>query len=116
MAISLRYALAGLAAGSITGILGSGGGLILVPLLTRLSKEDSSRVFPYSLSIMLPICLCSLLLQLLTVNNHDDCRGTDFGNIAAALGKLTSQESHGIGFAAACRTKVGTALAAFFGH
>lgn len=63
MAISLRYALAGLAAGSITGILGSGGGLILVPLLTRLSKEDSSRVFPYSLSIMLPICLCSLLLQ-----------------------------------------------------
>lgn len=63
MRIDLRYVAAGLAAGSITGILGSGGGLILVPFLTVLCKEDSEMVFPRSLSIMLPICLCSLLAQ-----------------------------------------------------
>lgn len=59
----LSFAAAGLAAGTVTGILGSGGGLVLVPLLRLLNKEDSKAVFPYSLSIMLPICLVSLLLQ-----------------------------------------------------
>lgn len=63
MPVSLRYAVAGLAAGSVTGILGSGGGLVLVPLLALLCREDSESLFPYSLSIMFPICLCSLLVQ-----------------------------------------------------
>ena len=63
MRTAIRYAVVGLAAGSVTGILGSGGGLVLVPLLTLLSQEDSESVFPYSLGIMFPICLCSLLVQ-----------------------------------------------------
>lgn len=63
MRVALRYIVAGFAAGAITGILGSGGGLILVPFLTVLCKEDSEMVFPSSLGIMLPICLCSLLAQ-----------------------------------------------------
>lgn len=63
MNIYVRYAAAGLAAGAVTGILGSGGGMVLIPLLTFLSQEDSDAVFPYSLSIMLPICLSSLLTQ-----------------------------------------------------
>ena len=63
MSLSVRYAIAGLAAGAVTGILGSGGGLVLVPLLALLSKEDDESLFPYSLSIMFPICLCSLLIQ-----------------------------------------------------
>ena len=63
MRVALRYIAAGFAAGAITGILGSGGGLILVPFLTVLCKEDSEMVFPSSLGIMLPICLCSLLAQ-----------------------------------------------------
>ena len=61
--IITRYILAGLAAGSVTGILGSGGGLVLVPLLTFLCKEDKEIVFPCSVGIMLPICFCSFLLQ-----------------------------------------------------
>ena len=61
--ICVPYMIAGLAAGSVTGILGSGGGLVLVPLLTFLCKEDNETVFPSSLGIMLPICVCSLLLQ-----------------------------------------------------
>ena len=59
----LRYCIAGIAAGTVTGILGSGGGLVLVPLLRLLSKEDSEALFPCSLGIMLPICLASLLRQ-----------------------------------------------------
>lgn len=59
----IRYAAVGLAAGAITGILGSGGGLVLVPLLSAVCGEEESAIFPSSLSIMLPICLCSLLIQ-----------------------------------------------------
>ena len=63
MSVSVRYAIAGLAAGTITGILGSGGGLLLVPLLSVLCREDADCLFADSLSIMLPICFCSLLVQ-----------------------------------------------------
>lgn len=63
MGSSVRYLIIGLAAGSVTGILGSGGGLVLVPLLASLCKEEAENVFPCSLSIMLPICLSSLLVQ-----------------------------------------------------
>ena len=61
--INTRFLIAGLTAGSVTGILGSGGGLVLVPLLTFLCKEDKETVFPCSVGIMLPICFCSFLLQ-----------------------------------------------------
>lgn len=63
MHAKLRYAVAGLAAGAVTGVLGSGGGLVLIPLLCLLCKEDDQALFPYSLGIMLPICICSLLMQ-----------------------------------------------------
>lgn len=66
MSKSLRYAAIGFAAGTVTGILGSGGGLVLVPLLSVFCEEDESTLFPRSLSIMLPICLCSLLVQYRT--------------------------------------------------
>lgn len=57
-----RFMVTGLAAGIVTGILGSGGGIILVPLLASFCKEDESHL-SCSLSIMLPICLCSLMIQ-----------------------------------------------------
>ena len=44
------------------GIL-SGGVLVLVPLLSAFCAEDEATLFPRSLSIMLPICVCSLLVQ-----------------------------------------------------
>ena len=59
----IRYIAAGLIAGTITGILGSGGGLVLVPLLSILCKADGDTVFSQSLSIMLPICICSFIVQ-----------------------------------------------------
>lgn len=63
MSQPFRYAAIGAAAGAVTGILGSGGGLVLVPLLSAFCAEDEATLFPQSLSIMLPICVCSLLVQ-----------------------------------------------------
>ena len=39
----IRYLITGLAAGAVTGILGSGGGLVLVPLLTVVCKEEDDN-------------------------------------------------------------------------
>lgn len=63
MRFVFRYTLAGAAAGCITGILGAGGGLVLIPLLSSFCREEERRIFPSSLAIMFPICLCSALMQ-----------------------------------------------------
>jgi len=55
--------IAGLAAGAINGLFGAGGGMLLVPLLTKFSEIQEERVFPSSVSIIFPICIVSLLLQ-----------------------------------------------------
>ena len=54
--------LAGLAAGTVTGLFGGGGGMVLVPLLTLLTSFREDSVFPTSISIILPVCLVSLVL------------------------------------------------------
>ena len=55
--------LAGAAAGIVAGLFGAGGGMVLVPLLTALTDTKEDSLFPTSLSIMLPICLISLVAQ-----------------------------------------------------
>lgn len=52
--------LAGLAAGTVAGLFGAGGGLVLIPLLTWLTDIQEEQVFPTSISIILPICLVAL--------------------------------------------------------
>ncbi len=52
--------LAGAAAGAVNGLLGAGGGMVLVPLLTLWASLSEEAVFPASVSIILPICLVSL--------------------------------------------------------
>lgn len=59
----LPIAVAGLCAGAVTGLLGAGGGMILVPLLTKWGGLEEDQVFPASVSIILPICIISLLFQ-----------------------------------------------------
>lgn len=59
----IRFLITGFVAGTITGILGSGGGMVLVPLLSILCQEEEEQVFLSSLGIMLPICFCSLVIQ-----------------------------------------------------
>lgn len=52
--------LAGLAAGTVAGLFGAGGGMVLVPLLTLLAGVGGREVFPCSVSIILPICVVTL--------------------------------------------------------
>ena len=52
--------IAGLCAGIVNGLLGAGGGMVLVPLLTKLTDLKDEEVFPASVSIILPVCLVSL--------------------------------------------------------
>ena len=55
--------LAGTAAGMVAGLFGAGGGMVLVPLLTALTDIQEDSLFPTSLSIMLPICILSMITQ-----------------------------------------------------
>ena len=56
----LRSAAAGGAAGAVNGLFGAGGGMVLVPMLSRNTDFSESEVFSSSVVIILPICLVSL--------------------------------------------------------
>lgn len=53
--------LAGLAAGAVNGLLGTGGGMVLVPILSAGSDLEEKEIFSSSIVIILPICIVSLL-------------------------------------------------------
>ena len=55
--------LAGIGAGIVNGLFGAGGGMVLVPLLTWLTDLEDKDIFPTSVSIILPICIISLLVS-----------------------------------------------------
>lgn len=59
----LGSALAGLGAGCVNGIFGAAGGMILIPALQLLGKLPEDHLFPMSVSVMLPVCVLSLLLS-----------------------------------------------------
>lgn len=60
---SVYTAIAGAAAGIVNGLFGASGGMILVPMLTKLTDLDDREVFPASISIILPMCIITLLMQ-----------------------------------------------------
>lgn len=60
-----KLILCGICAGAVNGLLGTGGGMLLVPLLGSLVKLPDDQIFPASLSIILPISLVSVLIALL---------------------------------------------------
>ena len=53
--------LAGAAAGTVNGLLGAGGGMVLVPLLTLLTDLNEEEIFPASVAIIAPLSFVSLL-------------------------------------------------------
>ena len=60
---ALGSGIAGLAAGTVNGIFGAAGGMVLIPALQLLSKIPETSLFPMSVSIMLPVCAVSLLMS-----------------------------------------------------
>lgn len=57
---------AGFAAGTVAGLFGGGGGMVLIPLLTLLTDLPENKLFPTSLSIMLPICVTCLTITAIS--------------------------------------------------
>ena len=55
--------ISGFCAGSLNGLFGAGGGMVLVPLLSLLANIDEDRIFATSVSVLLPICITSLLFS-----------------------------------------------------
>ena len=59
--------IAGICAGTVTGLLGAGGGMILVPLLQHISSIKENELFPSSVAIILPTVVITLLLSKETI-------------------------------------------------
>ena len=57
---SLGAAAAGLGAGTLNGLFGAGGGMVLVPLMRTLTNAKEETLFPCSVVILIPICVVSL--------------------------------------------------------
>jgi uncharacterized membrane protein YfcA len=57
-----KMVLCGSAAGCINGLFGAGGGMVLVPLLSKMKLEEQ-EVFPASISIILPMTVITLLIS-----------------------------------------------------
>lgn len=53
--------IAGFSAGALNGLFGAGGGMVLVPLMSILTDLEESQMFATSVSVLLPICVVSLL-------------------------------------------------------
>lgn len=54
---------AGFAAGTLSGLLGGSGGLLLVPGLQKGAKLPPEQVFPTAVAVMLPVTAAAVLLQ-----------------------------------------------------
>lgn len=63
MIVKLFLALAGAAAGFTNGLLGAGGGMVLVPMLSKHANLSEKEQFPASIAIIAPICVISLFFS-----------------------------------------------------
>jgi len=61
----VKCAIAGALAGIANGFFGGGGGMILVPLLTRCAGLKQRQAFATSVAIILPLCGVSAISYLL---------------------------------------------------
>lgn len=60
-----KLILAGILAGAVNGLLGTGGGMLLVPLLSGALSEE--EIFPSSVAIILPMCAVSLAVSSIRI-------------------------------------------------
>ena len=57
----VKTAFWGVGVGVVNGVFGAGGGMVLVPMLTALTDIEEEEIFPASISVMLPVCVVSLI-------------------------------------------------------
>ena len=57
---TIRAGIAGFSAGVLNGLFGAGGGMVLIPLLNKLTDIEENNLFSTSVAILLPICIVSL--------------------------------------------------------
>ena len=84
----LYIPLAGILAGGITGLLGAGGGMVLVPLLSAQKSFREEEIFPSSVAIILPVCIVSLCFRSSELDLHRALpylAGSALGGIIAGI-------------------------------
>lgn len=62
----VKYSLCGALAGIVNGVLGSGGGIVLVPLFLLWLKLPSKKAFASSVSVTLPMSIVAASVCLLS--------------------------------------------------
>lgn len=62
---TVKFAVTGALGGLANGLFGSGGGLFLVPLLTKWCRVDQKKAFASSVAIILPLSLVSAVVYFL---------------------------------------------------
>ena len=83
----LGMVLAGACAGAVNGLLGAGGGMLLVPMLSALTVLEENAIFPSSEAIIAPICIVSLLFtrEIAWAASVPFLLGSALGGLAAGL-------------------------------
>jgi len=74
----------GIATGIVSGLLGVGGGLLMVPIFTLLFKMDMAKAVGTSLAIIIPIALVGSFKHFL--NGNVELRTLGFFVVAALIG------------------------------
>lgn len=59
-----KHRLAGAAGGLVNGLFGGGGGMVLLPLLTRWGGMDARRAFATCVAVIYPMCCVSAAVYL----------------------------------------------------
>lgn len=85
--------LGGLLAGILNGMLGAGGGMIIVPILTKLGLEQQNA-HATSVCIIMPICIVSAITYLYSghVSFFDASPYLIWGIVGAILGTWILQK------------------------
>ena len=82
--------VSGACAGAVNGLFGAGGGMVLIPLLSRLTPVEEDKLFPCSVATILPLCLTSLVVyglhgSLPLAESGPYLLGSAAGGVAAGL-------------------------------
>lgn len=65
MHMTVKYAVSGALAGMANGCFGGGGGMVLLPLLTRWCGVPEKKAFATCVAVILPFCVVSAAVYLL---------------------------------------------------